>query len=231
MAPLSGKKPHEMKTTFWSLVYWFTDGRNRETLDLLVQNMPTDWHLEGQIEEGGESQDKRHGQFFLKTPQCRGTRIAKFFPHTTFDEGRKFHALKNYVHKEETRVEEYKTVENRSPQWHVVCDKFFEYLVTQVPDSQYIRDENEKWSLWDAFINDSIREGMRIEIIGINPQYRGCINKYWSGFWDRTYIRLNVSKTETIVDKCLDKDIDKVVAPPPPKIPTILKKCRAALIS
>lgn len=228
MAPLSGKKPHEMKTTFWSLVYWFTDGRDRATLDSLVANMPTDWHLEGQIEEGGESEDKRHGQFFLKTPQCRGTKIAKYFPHTTFDEGRNRFALKNYVHKEETRVEEFKTVENRSPQWHVVCDKFFDYLILHKPHVQHTRNEEEKWAIWDQWVCDCICEGMRIELVGINPQYRGCINKYWNGFWHAAWQRANV---QTNVDKCLDKDKDEVVATPPLKIPTILKKCRAALIS
>ena len=42
------------------------------------QNMPNDWAIEGQIEQG-KIDDKLHGQLFLKTPQTRGTRIAKFF--------------------------------------------------------------------------------------------------------------------------------------------------------
>ena len=69
----------DMKTTKWSITHWLTEGRTLESLQQLVQNMPNDWAIEGQIEQG-KIDDKLHGQLFLKTPQTRGTRIAKFFP-------------------------------------------------------------------------------------------------------------------------------------------------------
>ena len=68
----------DMKTTKWSITHWLTEGRTLESLQQLVQNMPNDWAIEGQIEQG-KIDDKLHGQLFLKTPQTRGTRIAKFF--------------------------------------------------------------------------------------------------------------------------------------------------------
>lgn len=221
---MSAKSPSQMKTNKWAITMWLTEGRTIETLEELTKNMPTNWSVEGQIEQGVDSQQKLHAQLFLKTEQTRGTKITKYFPHCHISEARNPFALQKYVHKEDTRVAEFKKVENRSPQWHVVCDKFFDYLLLHKPHAQHTRDEEEKWRIWDEWISDCIREGMRIELVGINPQYRGCINKYWSGFWDAAWDRANVQKTETIVDRQTDKT--EVVAPPP-----FLTKCRAALIS
>jgi len=191
-----------MKTTRWMLVYWLTEGRTLETLDQLVQNMPSDWAIEGQIEQGVDSQQKKHAQLFLKTPQCRGTKITKHFPNTTIDEARNRHALENYVHKDETRIAEFKTVENRSPQWHVVRDKFYEWYVEKHADKLAFKvEDEEKLKYWDIFIGISLEDGMNIDVIGVNPQYRSCIMKYWYNM-----IRRVLSKNPpTSVDKCLDK--------------------------
>lgn len=215
MPPLSGKKPSEMKTTHWMLVYWLTEGRTRADFDALVQNMPTDWHIEGQVEQGETSDGKLHLQLYLKTPQTRGTRIAKFFPSTTIDEARNQFALQNYVHKEETRVAEFKTVENRSPQWSVVSDKFFDWVLREKTDNGFfgVPDE-ERLKLWDTFIGLSIREGMRIDVIGVNPQYRSCIIRYWTDY-------LEFAKTRASVDNCLDKDKDKTEEVAEVVVPTL----------
>jgi len=196
-APLSS-----MKATHWSLTHWLTDGRTREGFDALVQQMPPDWHIEGQIEQGVDSDQRVHCQMYLKTPQTRGSRIQKFFPHTHIEEGRNRFALQNYVHKEDTRVAEFKTVENRSPQWHIVRDKFYEWYVTAHADKLAFRvDDDEKLKYWDHFIGMSLEEGMSVDIIGVNPQYRSCIMKYWNNMIRRTLV-LN---PPTSVDKCLDK--------------------------
>lgn len=190
MPPLSGKKPHEMKTTKWSMVYWLTEGRTRESFDACIQNMPQDWAIEGQPEKGKSSDDKEHMQMFLKTPQCRGTRIQKFFPGATFDEARNQFALQNYVHKEETRIGEFKTVENRSPQWHVVRDKFYEWYVTNHAEQLSFRvDDEEKLKYWDQFIGLSLEDGMNVDVIGVNPQYRSCIMRYWTNMIRRQMSR------------------------------------------
>lgn len=150
---------------------------------------------------------------FLKTPQCRGTRIQKFFPGATFDEARNQFALQNYVHKEETRIGEFKTVENRSPQWHVVRDRFYEWYVTTHADKLAFRvEDEEKLKYWDHFIGISLEEGMSVDIIGVNPQYRSCIMKYWSYMIRRALVRnppVAEEVDKTSVDKCLDKDKTK----------------------
>lgn len=164
--------------------------------------MPPDWHLEGQIEQGVDSQQNLHAQLFLKTPQTRGTRIAKFFPHTHIEESRNRFANQNYVHKSETRVAEFKTIENRMPQWHVVRDKFYEWYVEKHADQLTMRvDDEEKLRYWDHFIGISLEEGMSVDIIGVNPQYRSCIMKYWTYMIRRTLVK----NPPISVDKCLDK--------------------------
>lgn len=201
--PEKNKSPlSSMKATFWSLTHWLTDGRTREGFDMLVANMPSNWAIEGQIEQGRSEDGRVHCQMLLKTPQTRGTRIGKFFPSTHIEAGRKFFALKNYVHKEETRVEEFKTVENRSPQWHVVRDRFYEWYVTEHADQLTFNvDDEEKLKYWDIFIGISLEEGMNVDVLGVNPQYRSCIMRYWTNM-----VRRTLSKNPpTSVDKCLDK--------------------------
>lgn len=189
------KSPSEMNTTKWCITYWLTEGRTLDTFNELVKNMPEDWHLEGQIEQGTDSQQKLHAQIFLKTPKTRGTKIVKYFPHCYIAEARNPFALQKYVHKEETRVAEIMTVENRSPQWQVVRDKFFEWVVNNEPFYAHIKDDMDerispRLDLWDRFITLSIAEGMNVELVGVNPQYRSAVRRYWSGFVSRAEQRL-----------------------------------------
>jgi len=175
-----------------------------DTLRGLVDNFPPNWFLEGQIEEGvtslEEGQTKLHAQLRLKTEHTRGSKIVKYFNNAIHLEiTRNKHALHNYVHKDDTRVAEFKTVENRSPQWRVVRDKFADWVVT----TQYHHSkmpEEEKWRLWDEFIGISLEEGMEIDLIGVNPQYRSCINKYWNNI-----INMAINRQQTIVDNCPDR--------------------------
>jgi len=187
-----------MKTTRWSLTHWLTEGRNLDSLNALVQAMPQNWALEGQIEQGIDSQQRLHAQLYLKTEQTRGTRVAKFFPHTHIEEARNSFALENYVHKEETAVAQFKTIENRSPQWHVVRDRFYDWYVTEHADQlAYNVDDEERLKYWDRFIGISLEEGMNVDVIGVNPQYRSCIMKYWTWMIRRTLAK----RQETSVDK------------------------------
>jgi len=197
------KNPCDMKATRWSITYWLTEdsGNTEETFQTCIQNMPTDWQMEGQYEKG-EKDGKLHLQLLLKTPQSRGTRIVKFFPKCHIEEARNGFALQTYVHKEETRVGEFKTIENRSPQWAIVVEKFADWYIPQNPTNLSVMEE-ERLRLWDRFIGLSIEEGMKVDIIGVNPQYRSCILKYWSSYMKLAFLRL-----ETSVDKKTDKTKD-----------------------
>lgn len=187
-----------MRNTAWSVTMFMTPetGYTPDTINQFVQAMPHNWALEGQMECGEES-GKLHYQLLLKTPQTRGTRIAKFFPKCHIEGAEKFHALKNYVHKQDTRVAEFKTVENRSPQWSVVCDRFFDWVLVEQPEIGFFgTPDEERLRLWDKFIGLSIREGMRVELIGVNPQYRSCVLRYWLDFVDAAQTRRSVDKID-----------------------------------
>lgn len=202
-----------MRQTAWSITMWMTDetGYTPDTINEFVQNMPNDWALEGQQEMGDKSKGL-HYQLLLRTPQTRGTRIAKFFPKCHIEDARNYHALKNYVHKEDTRVAEFKTVENRSPQWSVVCDKFFDWVLLNEPTVEFFQTaDEERLRIWDKFIGLSIEEGMRVDIIGVNPQYRSCIIRYWPNY-------LRLAKTRAPVDK-IDRQTNSQSPPPPPPPP------------
>lgn len=198
------KRPCDMKTSRWCITYWLTEGRTIDTLEGLVQQMPQDWSLEGQIEQGVDSQQQLHAQLYLKTPQCRGTRVTKFFPNCYIDEAKNPFALQKYVHKEDTRVAEFKTVENRSPQWHVVRDRFYEWYVAEHTDQLMFNvDDEEKLKYWDRFIGLSLEEGMNVDVIGVNPQYRSCILRYWTNM-----IRRVSKNPSSSIDKKTDRQTD-----------------------
>lgn len=199
---MASKKPHQMKTNKWCITMWLTDGRTIDTLNEYVQAMPTNWAIEGQIEQGHSTDDKLHAQLFLKTEQTRGTKVAKYFPNCYLDEAKNPFALKNYVHKKDTRVAEFKSVENRSPQWSVVSDRFFEWILQQRPRAIGVIDDDERMGYWDEFIGLSIQEGMRVDLVGVNPQYRSCVMRYWTSYLIAAEARLS---TNTSVDKKTDK--------------------------
>jgi len=197
-----------MKTTKWCITYWLTDGRTIETLQALVDAMPSNWSLEGQIEQGHSADDKLHAQLYLKTEHTRGSKITKYFPNCYLNEASNPFALKNYVHKQDTRVAEFKTIENRSPQWREVRKIFYEWYTLNYDYNLGLRvDDEEKMKYWDKFIGLSQEEGMEIDLIGVNPQYRSCIMRYWDN-----YIRIAMSvKTPTPVDRRTDRQ-EKSVA-------------------
>lgn len=206
------------KASKWCITYWLTEGRTEETLKELVKNMPENWAMEGQIEQGHCKDDKLHAQLFLKTENTRASRIRKYFPNCYINKAENPFALKNYVHKTDTRVAEFMTVENRSPQWSVVRDKFFDWIIENEPFYGHIKDDMDervspRLELWDKFINLSVAEGMSIELIGVNPQYRSAVRRYWSG------MITCAEKRATSVDRQTDRqNIEIPTLAPPPSI-------------
>jgi len=219
MAEQQNKKTlSDMRQTAWCITMWLTEstGYTPDTINQFTQNMPNDWALEGQMEKGKDSEGKLHYQLLLKTPQTRGTRVAKFFPKCYIDEAHKFHALQNYVHKEDTRVAEFKSVENRHPQWSVVCDQFFDWLVKTQPEISFFGQlEDERLKHWDRFIGLCLEEGMRVDVIGVNPQYRSCITRYWLNYLRLAKSRVSVDSQ----DRQTELTIPMLSPPPPPPPP------------
>jgi len=155
------------------------------------------WGIEGQIEEGEEG--TRHYQLLVKTPQIRFSAVKKVFPTAHIEKARNVAALRKYVHKDDTRVEEFKTVENKFVQFKEIRDKFFEWvLATYYPEEQEVElNDADYMGIWDKFIGISITEGIECDVIGVNPQYRSCIMRYWKSYVRRQIDRQTDRQTET----------------------------------
>lgn len=204
----------KQKASRWSITMWLTEetGYTHDSPQIIEQTLPPQWAIEGQEEKGKDS-GKLHYQLFLKTPHIRGSQVQKFFPKCHIEVATNPFALENYVHKEDTRVGEFKTIETKSPQWHIVISKFMEWFLQKYPDYPTTEPSDEfKLREWDEFIIESIIDGMRIDILGVNPQYRSCVIKYWRGYLQR-------AKYPSDKDRQTDNLAENIVSPiniPPP---------------
>lgn len=173
----------KVKAYGWSLTVWHSKTPPELFKEYLAQALASHpkWSIHGQQEEG-EKSGKPHYQLFLKTPdQPRKSTLIKFFPAVHIESENNRAALEKYVHKEETRTGEFKSVERSHITFKETCLQFFRYLERQdLIDEKYTTEE--RLALWDEFIELSVGEGIVVDIIGVNPQYRSCIGKYWNGY-------------------------------------------------
>lgn len=157
---------------------------SRDTADeCIARARQAGWTVLGQLEEG--EQGTSHYQLAVQTPQVRFSAVKKMFPTAHIEVAKDWHALVQYCQKDETRVEPLaKQVSNPFLTWKTVRDKFFEWYSAEY-DTQLQVSEEERLKYWDTFIGLSIREGMEVDVIGVNPQYRSCILRYWNSYIHR----------------------------------------------
>lgn len=168
------------RATKWSITAFFDTDKtpSKQTREFQIEDARRKgWIVEGQVEECPKTKHL-HFQLYVKTPQVRARALMDAFPQCEVQIARNGDALENYVHKEDTRVEEMKKV-SVAISWSNVCDKFFEWVIEY--GEVHVMDQQRRIDLWDEFIDQSIGEGIRCELIGANPQYRSCIMKYWKG--------------------------------------------------
>jgi len=204
---MTKKESTSVKAYGWSLTVWmppYTPKSWQETIDQAVASNPK-WSVHGQKECGDES-GKLHYQLFLKTPdQPRKSKIIRFLPKVHVESETNRNALEKYVHKEDTRVGEFKTIERSHITFKECVRKFMEWLDQQdILDDDFSADE--KLKIWDEFIEFSVAEGVNVDIIGVNPQYRCCISKYWKGYV-QNYIRQDKQ------DKTVENNVAEVSIP------------------
>jgi len=192
------------RATLWSVTAFF-DTENtpsKQTREYQIDAARShQWDVQGQIEKCPTT-GHLHYQLMIKTPQVRARSLMNIFPQAEVQVGRKEQALQNYVHKEDTRVEEIKVVKNY-PSWTVVRDKFFEWMITHDENVDVIGED--RLQLWDTFIQYSLKEGVECDLIGVNPQYRSCILRYWNAYVYKAY--------HTSVDNNRQTDIQEVSLP------------------
>lgn len=157
---------------------------SRTSVDSCIESARSlGWGVEGQLERGAEGTE--HYQLMVKTPQVRFSALKRIFPTAHIEPARNRSALEQYVHKEDSRVEALKTIEVSFLTYPMVRNKFFEWLLERDIEA-FTNDYERRLQLWDEFIGDSIAEGMEVDLIGMNPQHRGCVSKYWNSYIART---------------------------------------------
>jgi len=187
----------KVKAYGWSLTVWHSKTTPEQFKEYEAQAFASHpkWSIHGQQEEG-EKSGKPHYQLFLKTPdQPRKSTLIKLFPAVHIESETNRAALEKYVHKEETRTGEFKSVERSHITFKETCLQFFRYLERQNLHEEHHTIE-ERLVLWDEFICLSVGEGIVVDIIGVNPQYRSCISKYWDGYITQ-YIRQDNKTQDT----------------------------------
>lgn len=92
----------------------------------------------------------------------------------------------------------------------MVRNKFFEWLLREHDWDAHTRDTERRLELWDEFIGASIREGVECDLIGMNPQHRGCIAKYWTSYIAKETSRQTDERRQ--IDRQTDS-LESVVVP------------------
>jgi len=166
------------RASCWSVTLNMKNVSRERCEDMIDQAKQANWGVQGQIEEGKEG--KPHYQLLVKTPQVRFAAVKRVFPTAHIEKARNPKALEAYVHKDEGRLEEMKTIERKFVQFPEVRKKFFQWVIEEGYDQ--VSDYDRKLALWDEFIGLSIRVRIECDVIGVNPQYRGIIQRYWNDY-------------------------------------------------
>jgi len=164
--------------TAWSITLNMKNVSRERCEQMIKDARLSNWGVQGQIEVGKEG--TQHYQLLLKTPQVRFSAVKKVFPTAHIEKARNVKALEQYVHKDEGRVEEMKTIERKFVAFPEVRNKFFQWVVQE--GYEHTGCYERKLALWDEFIGLSIQERIECDVVGVNPQYRSIIQRYWNSF-------------------------------------------------
>lgn len=171
------------RATAWSVTINNPVSADEENIALARQK---GWKVEGQLEKGENGTP--HYQLLVKTPQVRFSALKKAFPRAHIEQARNVTALEKYVHKEETREGTLQTDQEKYPSMTKLWDLMYEYFLSCNYidcswDGEWFKKTtgNQKpLQLFDEAINHLIRKGYFVESMGVNPQVRGCFDRYWS---------------------------------------------------
>lgn len=159
------------------------------------------WWIEGQPEVGANG--TRHYQGLLHTPQVRWSAVKAVYPRANIQPARNVHALKKYVHKEETRVavKQESGVESLFQFQDTIAGDWkpekFEEGCKMFPN----KTEDEVALIYvDSLVAARIRQGQRgAEFIGINPMWRSSWKKFYRDIIARHGEVLHQPATQTQV--------------------------------
>jgi len=168
------------RATKWSVTINMKTAISKETAEHCIATArQKGWTVLGQLERGAEN--TLHYQLAVATPQLRFSAMKKVFPGAHIEVAQDWVALVKYCNKSETR--EGKLIDIKYVTFQMVRDKFFDHIITtSIADATYELTEDTKMTYWDQFIGHSLENGIEADIVGVNPQYRSCIMKYWISY-------------------------------------------------
>jgi len=155
------------------------------------------WKVEGQKEMGENG--TIHYQLLLKTPQVRFSAVKKAFPRAHIEPAKNFVALKQYVHKESTRID---TLDESKNDKYPSPTKLMALYARYVSDNfrgilakygKVFADLNghEMLKVFDDCIRHLINDGYYVEGLAVNPQIRSSVKNYGQEIIYRENARVN----------------------------------------
>ena len=177
--------PPQDRATCWSITINNPIAADEENIALARQK---GWKVEGQKELGDNG--TLHYQLLVRTPQIRFSAVKKGFPRAHIEVARNPAALEQYVHKDETRVEELSKQSEMYPSLSKFWDLFFKYLYDLAAESEreqrlvvenclFDQGGSKKLEpLFEQFVASAIEDGYHIETIACNPATISCLRKY-----------------------------------------------------
>lgn len=196
-----------IRATAWSVTCNLKNVARSTVEDCIVAARSLGWGVEGQLEKGEEGTE--HFQLLVRTPQVRFTAVKKAFPTAHIEVARNVKALQQYVTKEDTRVESLKKIECAFVTYPMARKQFVEWLLDNYDAESLFMSHEQRLEVWDKFIGLSIEEGMEVDLIGMNPQNRACVAKYWF-----SYIARGSSLRQTEERRQLDRQDTQQVSVP-----------------
>lgn len=171
------------------------------------------WVVEGQKEVGENGTP--HYQLMVNTrTQQRFTALKKAFPRGHIEAARNPKALKQYVHKEETKVSELtisdRYVTSQKRLWELIvdylegCDADKKYRIVIGEDSPY-SERFDPLEALDHAVAKLIRDGWHgVESMAVNPQVRSAWQKFC---WAIVYRRQKDRQTDR-QDELISQHVD-----------------------
>lgn len=156
------------------------------------------WIVDGQKEVGENGTP--HYQLIVKTGQVRFSAVKSMFPRAHIEVARNVKALQTYVHKQDTRVSQLETQNEKYPSLQKVWDMFADYV--QEFKGQHLNWTEKRWlNEFDRAIRRMIEDGYVVEGIAVNPQIRLSVKLYGEQIITRSIRRqTDRQTTENIVE-------------------------------
>lgn len=190
----------DVRATNWSVTINNPISADDENISLARQK---GWNVEGQLERGAEGTP--HYQLAVRTPQVRFSALKKAFPRAHIEVARNVTALKQYVHKDDTKVGELKEQSDKYPSlskfWELIYDvlKFSPDQPYQLLDSEIYPGAFFTMTEFDDAVRYLIRDGYHVETMGVNPQMRSCWKIYGRDLMYRIAVDKDRQTAETSV--------------------------------